>query len=203
MVSFKLYYENSEDYRGQHQAPTAGEGSAPLWNLTQIYPDDIYSSKAVQYYGDGSSLDGQAISIMHSCQNKPNNKIAIYRAVPNIESTEEKINRLYKEKAYILKRGNGNPSINKQMDKLGIHNISKYFNHIYDELKKLELLPPSTKNKLSINKGDWVTTVRQYAVDHGESALLGDYKILKKIVPAKHLFTDANSIFEFGYDPIS
>ena len=140
MVSFKVYYENSEDYRGQHQAPTSGEGSAPLWDLTQIYPDDIYSSKAAQYYGDASPLDKLAISVMHSCRNKPDAKVMIYRAVPNIKS--------------------------------------------------------------DINKYDWVTTVRQYAVNHGEAALLGDYKILKKVVPAKHLFTDANSIYEFGYDPI-
>jgi hypothetical protein len=202
MVSFKTFWENpEEDYRGQHQAPTAGEGSAPLWDLTQIYPDDIYSSKAAQYYGDASPLDNYAIAVMHSARNKPNIKIAIYRAVPNIESTDQKISRLYKEKAYILKRGSGNPSINNQMAKLGINNISKYFDYIYNEIKNLESNPPVATNKLSINKGDWVTTVRQYAVDHGEAALRGEYKILKKLVPAKHLFTDANSIFEFGYDP--
>ena len=141
MVSFKTFWENpEEDYRGQHQAPTAGEGSAPLWDLTQIYPDDIYSSKAAQYYGDASPLDKQAISIMHSYRNRPDAKVTIYRAVPS--------------------------------------NI-----------------------KLDINSRDWVTTVRQYAVNHGEAALREDYKIIKKLVPAKHLFTDANSIFEFGYDP--
>lgn len=52
-----------------------------------------------------------------------------------------------------------------------------------------------------INVGDWVTTTRQYAKDHGESNLNGDYKILKKEVHARDIFTDANSIHEFGYDP--
>ena len=202
MVSFKVYYENTDDYRGQHTAPTRGEGSAPLYDLTRIYPDDIYSNKAVQYYGDASPLDGFAISVMHSCKGKPNNKVTIYRAIPNIETKEEKIIRLQKEKAIILKRNRSTPDINKRMAKLRIDDLSKYYDHIYDELQELQKSPhDDTNNKLSINSGDWVTTVRQYAVDHGEAALNGEYKILKKVVPAKHVYTDANSIFEFGYDP--
>jgi len=201
MVSFSIYFENSEDYRGQHMAPTHGEGSAPLWDLTQIYPDDIYSANAAQYYGDASPLDRNAIAIMHSYRNRPNDKVTIYRAIPFIESTQEKILRIEKEKAYILKRGNSNQSINKRMAKLGIHNINKYYDYISNELEKLKA-NPINDNKIVINKGDWVTTVRQYAVDHGESALHGEYKILKKTVPAKHVFTDANSIFEYGYDPL-
>jgi hypothetical protein len=55
--------------------------------------------------------------------------------------------------------------------------------------------------QVDINAGDWVTTNKQYAVTHGERTLGGDYKIITKIVPAKHLYTDANSIHEFGYDP--
>lgn len=51
-----------------------------------------------------------------------------------------------------------------------------------------------------INHGDWVTPDRQYAKDHGESVLQGDYKILYDRAPAKSLFTDGNSIYEFGYD---
>ena len=51
-----------------------------------------------------------------------------------------------------------------------------------------------------INNGDWVTTVRQYAKDHGDSALNGDYRIVSKTVPAKKLFTNGDSWLEFGYD---
>jgi len=182
-------------------APTHGEGSAPLWDLTKIYPDDIYSSKAAQYYGDASPLDSIAIAIMHRYRNRPNDKVTIYRAVPFIESTEEKISRLYKEKAHILRRGNSSSAINKQMAKLGIHDLNRYYDYISNELKELES-NPVINSKLVISRGDWVTTVRQYAVDHGEAALRNDYKILKKTVPAKHVYTDANSIFEFGYDPV-
>jgi len=55
--------------------------------------------------------------------------------------------------------------------------------------------------KYAINEGDWVTPNRKYAIDHGESNLGGNYKILSKKVRADELFTDANSIQEFGYSP--
>ena len=50
-----------------------------------------------------------------------------------------------------------------------------------------------------INKGDWVTTTREYALDH-----IGDdkgYKIISKKVRARDIATDGNSIHEWGYDP--
>lgn len=50
-----------------------------------------------------------------------------------------------------------------------------------------------------INDGDWVTITKQYAIKHGESALDGKYKIISKVVSAKELFTDGNSIQEWGY----
>ena len=51
MISFKEFLESleSDDYRGVHRAPSMGESSAPLWDLTKIYPDDIYSNMAVRY----------------------------------------------------------------------------------------------------------------------------------------------------------
>jgi hypothetical protein len=60
-------------------------------------------------------------------------------------------------------------------------------------------VPKDAKGK--INAGDWVTLVRDYAKDHGESNLGGKYKIIKQEVHARDIFTDANSIQEFGYDP--
>jgi hypothetical protein len=129
------------DYKGTHKAPSKSNGS-PLHDLTQIYPDDIYSNKAVAYYGDRATdySDQLSISIMHNTKDKPDATVKIYRAVPS----------------------------NIQVD---------------------------------INAGDWVTINKQYAVTHGKRTLGGDYKIITKVVPAKHLYTDANSIHEFGYDP--
>lgn len=203
MVLFKVYFENSQDYRGQHMAPTHGEGSAPLWDLTKIYPDDIYSNKAAQYYGDASPLDSQAISIMHSYRNRPNDKVTIYRAVPvdpklkQIQNDLKEVN----EEIYLLERKPFPRVRYSKMMELGIESVEEYRAYLYKKSEELENLVKS-KPRLTINSGDWITTVRQYAVDHGEAALNGNFKILKKIVPAKHVFTDANSIFEFGYDPL-
>lgn len=54
-----------------------------------------------------------------------------------------------------------------------------------------------------IKRGDWVTPSKEYAKEHGESNLggKGKYKIASMRVPAKHLYTDGNSIHEWGYHP--
>ena len=62
-------------------------------------------------------------------------------------------------------------------------------------------VPKSTDNP-EIHAGDWVTPSKTYAKDHGEAWLKGDYTILSKKVPASHLFTEGNSINEFGYNPL-
>ena len=52
-----------------------------------------------------------------------------------------------------------------------------------------------------INPGDWVTINNDYAKMHGEGSLQGNYKILQKQVPAKELFTEGNSMNEWGWNP--
>jgi len=60
---------------------------------------------------------------------------------------------------------------------------------------------PKDQRITDINKGDWVAISRQYAKDHGEHALNGNYKILKKTVAARDLFTAGDSHHEWGYHP--
>lgn len=54
-----------------------------------------------------------------------------------------------------------------------------------------------------IRPGDWVTTNKQYAKEHGEAALNGDYVIVSRRVTAKDIHTNGDSIFEWGYNPIA
>ena len=54
------------------------------------------------------------------------------------------------------------------------------------------------KGVKEINHGDWVTTSHNYAKTHGESALNGEYEIVKKTVPAKTLSTEGYP-YEYGY----
>jgi len=130
------------DYSGEHRAPQRDSG-APLDNLKDVYPDDVYGPKGALYYGhaSGDATDKAAIRIIQSARNKPDAPVKVFRAIPKgIQSNE-------------------------------------------------------------INPGDWITTIKSYAVQHGEGALGGDYKILEKTVPAGDLYTNGDSIFEFGYDP--
>jgi hypothetical protein len=55
------------------------------------------------------------------------------------------------------------------------------------------------KGVKEINKGDWVTTSKTYAKDHGERALDGDYEIVKKKVKASTLSSEGYP-YEFGYN---
>jgi hypothetical protein len=131
-------------YRGSHSAPSP-EFGAPLHDLTgggQMYPADVYSPKAVQYYGTGNpKADREAFALANKVRGNPDAEVTMYRAVPKDESIS------------------------------------------------------------NINAGDWVTLSKDYAKTHGESVLRGDYKILSQKVKAKDLWTNADSIQEFGYQP--
>jgi hypothetical protein len=64
-----------------------------------------------------------------------------------------------------------------------------------------EALKKETPLNHMIRPGDWVTPSRAYAKEHGHDNLKGDYHIAAMRVPAKHLYTDGNSIHEWGYHP--
>jgi hypothetical protein len=143
-ITPKPFKVTDASYKGQHTAPGPDFG-APLHDLTgggQMYPDDVYSSKAAQYYGSGNRrADIEAFNLAKRVRGNPDAEVTMYRAVP------------------------------KNAD------IS------------------------AINAGDWVTLSKDYAKGHGEFALRGDYKILSQKVKAKDLWTNADSIQEFGYQP--
>jgi hypothetical protein len=131
------------NYGMQHRPPMK-DGGAPLFDLTgggNIYPSDVYSKNAIQYYGTGDkNLDAKSFSIVNKFKNNPDAEVEIYRAIPK--------------------------DVNA-----------------------------------SINSGDWITINKDYAKQHGQSVLEGNYKIVKKKVKAKDIFTNGDSIHEFGYDP--
>lgn len=52
-----------------------------------------------------------------------------------------------------------------------------------------------------INRGDWVTLSREYARQHGRSALNGKYRIISKLTNSQDVFTNGDSWHEWGYDP--
>lgn len=181
------------DYRGMHMAPDADSG-APLHNLTGVYPDDVYSSASIRYYGTGNdSFDAAAVDVVRRFRNKPNADVTVYRAVPI--SRDEQILRLEKQQKYILQYGRVPRGVSTNL----------HHSDYYDKLaSELDVLRNQEESELvSINPGDWVTPVRQYAVEHGEGVLRGDYEIIKKRVKAKDIYTNGDSWLEWGYDPES
>ena len=185
------------DYKGEHQAPDKDSG-APLHNLSGIYPKDFYDSvsKASRYYGDegGSAKDIESVSHMHSAKDRPNKSVKMYRAVPHVKSKAEKLAEHEKEMENYMRTG----KVPKDSSLSG----SAWYNYMHEEKKKLENQPETEQKPIkSINPGDWVTLNKRYATEHGHGALNGAFKIISKTVPAKHLYTDGNSVHEFGYDP--
>ena len=67
-----------------------------------------------------------------------------------------------------------------------------------------EALKKDAPLKHMIRKGDWVAIHKDYAKAHGDHVLgklNKDYKIASMRVPAKHVWTNADSIHEWGYHP--
>lgn len=133
------YHQIIENYQGEHAAPSshAAENTAPMYDLTKIYPSDVYGPSGSQYAYD----QNESFAVAVSKKGRPNALVTIYRAIPK-------------------------------------------------ELKRAK-----------INAGDWVTTNRSYAKEHGRDNLNNNYRIITASVPARHLWTTGDSFDEWGYDP--
>jgi hypothetical protein len=187
-----------DDYRGQHRAPTA-DAHNTLDDLSDIYPDDIYSSEGVRFYGDRTSADQESINVIHMAKGKPNKSVTVYRAVPYEKSPSEQLYDLETNMKAYKRRGNVPRSETNGLTG------SEWYNDAWDRRSELEARVDAkggSVDTLSINPGDWVTTSRRYAKSHGESTLRGKYKIVSKKVKANELATDGDSIHEWGWNPI-
>lgn len=209
IMALKKNLNEQEDYKGSHTAPSKDQGYASMDDLYNAYGHDIYTPNALRYYGEGYSYDNLAIAIMQSARNKPNKLIKIYRAVPDFNyEIKQKIKELLKINQYYDKF-NFFPTKNYIIDNLkDKYPIDKYSYDMQTELilqdifKQINELKNKIKNiKPTINNGDWVTLLPQYAKSHGKAHLNNKFKILSKIVPAATLYTDGNSIHEWGYNP--
>ena len=69
------------DYRGAHQAPSAIKGTS-LDDISAIYPDDVYSSNGLRYYGGGLDGEAESLDVMRKAAGNPDAEITIYRSVP-------------------------------------------------------------------------------------------------------------------------
>lgn len=65
--------------------------------------------------------------------------------------------------------------------------------------KLVEIYRAVPKGIKDINEGDWVTTSKTYAKNHGENTLGGDYEIVSRKVKANTLSSEGYP-YEFGYN---
>lgn len=203
-----------QDYKGEHEAPHASDGevSSPLYDMVGSFGEDIYTSNAVRYFGTGQPYDQQAASIIQSVRNKPNALVTIYRAVPDVNfEIKKKIKPLADLLNYELHFGflpirhKRSKEQNQIIDFLEekyktIDNYDQQKEAILNDIKKqIEDLSNQKKKLPQINDGDWVTTIRQYAVEHGQGNLNKKYKVIQKTVRAKNIYGNGDSLVEFGY----
>jgi hypothetical protein len=195
------------DYVGQHSAPTNDGFNEPMYNIKDMFPD-IYSENALKYYGGYGLDDNYVINQIKSVRNKPKARVVIYRAVPHINKNIEKeikdliylVNHKFRYRFFPM----NNELVDKLEDEVSDNNPSLNYdeaqNAVLDKLRyKIAELKKQKEPRIKINNGDWVTTSRMYAKEHGESNLNNNFKIVSKTVKASQLYTDGNSIFEWGY----
>jgi len=217
MIIGKVLETASNTYRGEHEAPDQNSGR-PLHDLSEVYPKDIYTlspQMASRYYGHGIDIDNLSISIIQNSYKKPNSRIKIYRAVPNLANKEDlkKANALQNLLNY-YKAHNffpvNNEIVNELEDEIKREYNKDFVGNDYDKLqdlvvermrKKLDSMSNNPTMRLKINPGDWVTINKPYAVEHGKGHLKNHFKILTKTVKASELYNSGDSIHEWGYSP--
>ena len=183
-------------YRGQHQP---SNDDAPIHDLTSIYPADVYTHP--HYYGDARS---RSWGVLASVKDRPNAMVTVYRAVPKqVGDTAWMAKDLdYYKKGMALWMGRGKLPAHPDYN-IWRKSGSDFYNHAAKMVPKLEkqIAANPPQEIKTINPGDWVTLDREYAKNHGEGALNGNYRILSKAVPASHVRTPADSFDEAGYFP--
>lgn len=198
---------NPSDYAGNNAAP-GKEDNDPMFDVNNMFPD-MYNDKAYDYYGREYEIDNRyVINQIKTAYKRPNKWIRIYRAVPYVnKDVDKKINDLRKLLNYKYQY-NFFPMGHKLIGQLEDNVWNENPTFTYDEMQKgvinelikmIGELKTQRDKPFKINNGDWVTTSKEYAKMHGESNLNNNYKILTKVVKASQLYTDGNSIFEWGY----
>ena len=209
--------ETQDLYQGEHEAPSRhdGDASCPLWQMDKLFGEDIYSVNADKYFGDGLPYASQAVYIIKSYRNKPKSFLTIYRAVPDLNfEIKQKIKPLVDLLNYNLYYGffliqsKRTKEQNKIIDYLEDEKYKDVENYdqkkeliLKDIIQQVETLSKQKSKPLKINDGDWVTTIKQYAIEHGRDNLNNKFKLISKKVRASDVYSEGNSIYEFGYSP--
>jgi hypothetical protein len=183
--------DGSDAYRMEHR-PADPEGGAPLYDLTArgIYPADIYSPMGGLYYGHGQDRaeDEAVVRLAAAYRGKPAGRVKIYRAIQKIPSRAEELHELEKLRAQWMRRGQPRNAPFSSYDML------------VATMERIAAMPETAAPSPTFRAGDWVTIWKPYAAQHARY-FEGRGKVITKTVRADELWTDGNSIYEFGYWP--
>jgi len=191
--------DQGAQFSGYRMSHRPGADGAPLHDLTQVYPADVYTHP--HYYSQAQDMPTHRLAI--SYRGQPDRPITIYRAVPKVAGETAHMQR---DVDYLQK---GLNSLNTK-GKLPAHpdydhwrgeeaHFHKHASNLIPELQQhIAANPPHKIN--TINLGDWVAIDRAYAEGHGQG-INGGHRILSKTVPASHIRTPGDSIREWGYFP--
>lgn len=89
---------------------------------------------------------------------------------------------------------------NHPTDMESIYQIQRMKNRPDKDIRIYRAVPKEFGGS-KFNIGDWVTISRKYAKEHGDSQFDGNYRIISKVVKSRDIFTNGDSIHEWGYDP--
>lgn len=119
----------------------------------------------------------------------------------NFHAPAHELDRLYPEDVYgdLGHHYYGSGGSSSKMDREVLNLLREARGNPDHEITIYRAVPSEFKDS-DINKGDWVTPTLDYAHNHGLREF-DSHHILEKRVPARHLFTNADSLHEFGYDP--
>jgi hypothetical protein len=207
IYTFSEFLLENTDYMDDdgHSAPTKEDGS-PMHDLTGTYPEDIYSEEGVRYYGDDAPdySDHVSMSIIRRAKGKPNMRVTIYRAVPdfNYDINKKKkelndiLNYQFKYGFFPMRNAITSALEDKYKDYDYYEQKDKVREDLYNQIAELM---SQRKKGIKINNGDWVTINKEYARVHGRDNLNSRYKIVSKTVKASELYSEGNSLHEWGY----
>lgn len=167
--------------------------------------DQHYMALAKRYKNGDSSVESELRSLVNNrAQEKgfgkpdyrmehsaPNSKDEISQSIDNLKGLYP--DDLYSSKGYQY-YGTGYDA----MDRKAWDILKRIKGKPDDTVTIYRAYPKGTGG--TITNGDWVTIVRDYAVEHGEANLGGNYQIVSKDVKASEVFTNADSLLEQGYD---
>ena len=76
-------------YRMQHTPNPDGARLDDMTGGGQIFPDDIYSSQGLRYYGNpNNTYDRESFEIIQNVRGDPEAEVMIYRAVPDEDNID-------------------------------------------------------------------------------------------------------------------